>query len=125
MEFDARTWFAIRERQRQQQLRALRFFLLRPLRLVGAKAVTGAYDGVGDSGSTETIEIDGGAILGTPDLVADLEDFVWEVACHLHPGFEINAGGFGQFHWEIPQDRITLEHGCRIEDVHYTSHDGI
>ena len=106
-EFNARL-----EQQRaeaRERLKAERAALLAVLREMGVDEIEASYDGYADSGNVQGFTV-------TPDSVqlAELEprlaDFVWGLAYNLHPGFEINDGGAGTLTWDVPNDRIDLDH---------------
>lgn len=94
---------------------------------LGVTTVTAAYDGYGDSGNVTDIDLKGNdpAKRQDPDgLEERLKDFFWSVAYGQHPGFEINAGANGEIRWNVPDDKMGMEHHSRIEDVaHFQARD--
>lgn len=113
---------------RQKQETALaerRKALLAALRAAGAIRVIILYDGYGDSGDVNdvTIEPDGIA-LGADDTKA-LNEFGWDRAYSLHPGFENNEGGNGEITWDIATDTMSLTHNDCVMEYDTTEHEEI
>lgn len=85
------------------------------LRKLGVETVTAPYDGCGDSGQIEDPEF--GAAAVPDDQQRAVKDIFYDVLEQYFGGWEINEGSFGQFVWDIPADRITLQHNARVETV--------
>lgn len=120
---------AINERIEQMQAeskareRAVRVDIVSILRGLGITQITARYDGYGDSGNVDDVT-------SVPDVeISDLEmrlkDFLWQVAYNLHPGFEINDGGYGEISWDIKVDRIDVDHSERFTDTNEYSHEDV
>ena len=89
---------------------------------LGIRNLEATYDGYGDSGNVEGIEVEPSVpkINETPGLA----DFLWSVAYDRHPGFENNEGGGGTVTWDLAADRIDLDHFDNVvERVHSQSED--
>ncbi len=93
-------------RDKQKSIDELRPTLLEKLR---AMTVTGelknpivvTYSGYGDSGDIEE----------KPDnLPEEAEDFIWDILTVHEGGFENNDGGRGEIHWDLIEDKITIDH---------------
>lgn len=97
--------------------------LLGKLRAVGIESVSASYNGYGDSGNVEDIVLTPDRDLGLLDR--ELADFIWSFVYSLHPGFENNEGGQGEFGWTISTDRIDVSHGDNYTEIEVTEHEGI
>ena len=87
--------------------------LVRQLRKLGVEMVTAEYNGDGDSGQIETPDF--GSEKVPSGVVTDVEYLFYEVLEDLYAGWENNEGGFGQFEWNVKDDRISLVHNTRTE----------
>ena len=107
-------------------------------------SVTVEFDGCGDSGQIESIDAKaGGADAGLPDAMIMLATFGWgdtepvertmsvrEAVEHMaydclarkHGGWEINAGAFGTFTFDVAARSITLAFNQRFEDFESSEH---
>ncbi|GFE67099.1 DUF6878 family protein [Litoreibacter roseus] len=113
------------QRQRETALKDERARLLVALRAAGATGVTVQYDAYGDSGNVQDMTLEPvGTELSSEDAKA-LENFGWDQAYSLHPGFENNEGGYGEMTWDITEDRIDLTHHDRFVDHDTTTHEGV
>lgn len=116
------------ERRKQlEEMKAVRAALLTILRAAGVTEIAAEYDGQCDSGNVEELDVRPTAASATlpGHVVAQLQEFVWDLAYANHPGFENNEGGFGEVTWNIEADHIDLIHNERIETVETTIHEGI
>ncbi len=87
--------------------------LLQQLRQLHVEAVTAEYDGHGDYGQIETAEF--GSVDVPRDVVMAVEYLFYEILEQLYSGWENNEGAFGQFIWNVGDDRINLVHNTREE----------
>jgi len=87
--------------------------LCRQLRQLGVEIVTAEYDGSGDEGQIDVPEFGGAKV---PDALAmAVQDLFYDILGDLYRGWEDNEGAFGQFEWDVKQDRINLVHNARME----------
>ena len=112
-------------KRRAQGLRFTRFLLLRRLRLAGVSEAVCTYDAYGDSGNWEDVSLDGGRVMPPDDLQTAIGNFAWDVAYHVHPGFETDEGGCGDLTWDLIADSITLNHCDRFIETRHTCDEGI
>lgn len=112
---------------------------------VGITSVLVEFDGYGDSGQIENISAHAGqdVAVNLPNLnivIARVEYgsheivrqtmLVKDAVEHLaygfleqtHSGWENNAGAYGDFHFDIAAQTITLNYNERFEDSEYTQH---
>ena len=54
-----------------------------------------------------------------------VEDFGWDFAYALSPGFENNEGGYGELTWVLETDKIDVSHSNRYIETKTTEHEGI
>jgi hypothetical protein len=95
--------------------RGSRTELRKRLRKHRVETVTAEYDGSGDSGQVGDPTFEPvGAFDG---LATDVQHLFYELLEDLYGGWEINEGSFGQFVWNVSEDRITLLHTARIEST--------
>lgn len=125
-----RAFHARMEEDRRKRLEATtaeRAALLALLSAAGVTEVVAEYDGQGDSGNVEELDVRPPGVRATlaGDTVRRLDEFIWSLAYSNHPGFEINEGGFGEFFWRITDDHIDLTHNERMISVETTHHEGI
>ena len=78
--------------------------LLVELRAIGVTNIGVQYEGYGDSGNVEDVVVTPDAITLTEELRRRVEDFGWDFAYALNPGFENNEGGYGELTWAIETD---------------------
>ena len=109
---------------RKVAVKAERSYFLAELRKLGVTSLHGEYDGYGDSGNVEDIGTFP-KITMDHDFEARLQDFIWSVAYNLYPGFENNCGGLGTVTWDITKDKIDVEHGERVEDIHWDTQEDV
>ena len=69
------------------------------------------------------------ALVATGSLLIELrrrvEDFGWDFAYALSPGFENNEGGYGELTWAIEADKIDVSHSNRYIETETTEHEGL
>jgi uncharacterized protein DUF6878 len=87
--------------------------LAQQLRKLGIEMVTAEYNGSGDGGQIETPEF--GSVKVPSVMVTDVENFFYELLEDLYSGWDNNEGAFGQFEWNVKDDRINLVHNMRTE----------
>ena len=72
------------------------------------------YEGYGDSGGIEE----------KPDkLPEEAEDFLWDLLVSHEGGFENNEGGRGEIHWDLVEDKITIDHVEFFTESNERSHE--
>ena len=102
-----------------------RVALLSELRAVGVTKIEVQYEGYGDSGNVEDVVVTPDTINLTEELRRRLEDFGWDFAYALSPGFENNEGGYGELTWAIEVDKIDVSHSNRYIETNTTEHEGL
>lgn len=83
------------------------------LSMVGVKTVAATFDGYGDSGQIESLEVEPtGTALGAA-LETELDDFL-----NAQPpdGYENNAGGFGDFLVDVFAGEVHVNASWRLDD---------
>jgi hypothetical protein len=116
--------------------------LLDALAAQGITAVIVTFDGSGDSGQVENIEVQGHVIdlpatqvelafaswrstdirRETLSLTDAVEALVYELLRQTHEGWENNEGAYGEFTFNVAKRSITLDYNERYEDSKYTQH---
>ena len=140
--------FLVRQAAYEQRAAALhatnKAALFAVLTAAGVTLVTVSFDGSGDSGQIEDIDIRAGEAEAPPpaatveilrttlfdDTIAKLEQpvreaietLVYDFLEETHGGWENNAGAFGQVVFAVAGGTITLEYNERIEDSEYYEH---
>ena len=115
-----------RERaEREQRNLRERAALLALLRGQGVAEVAAQYDGYGDSGNVEDIQMTPAAPALDAGVEERLRDFLWSMAYALHPGFENNDGADGEITWDLASDKMTIDHRERFTDYNHYLHEGI
>ena len=95
------------------------------LQAKGGTSIWASYDACGDSGNIDDVTLLPGQIaLDCKDNTA-LWDFLWTMVYHLHPGFEIEDGAFGEITWDLVDDKITIDHNERFTDYERHLHEGL
>lgn len=114
------------------------------LAAAGIIAVVVTFDGAGDSGQIEDIEVqaaDGSLTLpatsveiaqvqwGSSEISRTMqslrdaiETLAYDFLAETHCGWENNAGAFGEFAFDVETRAITLDYNERIEDSEHTHH---
>ena len=112
------------------------------LAAAGITAVIVTFDGSGDSGQIENIEIQGRmtnlpptqielafASWGSCDIRREalslndaVEALVYELLRQTHEGWENNEGAYGEFTFDVAKRSIMLDYNERIETSEYTQH---
>lgn len=116
-----------RREQRRAENTVERAALLDLVRAAGITEITASYDGWGDSGNVDDVEMQPAekAAVATAEMKTRLQGFIWDIVYSLHPGFENNEGGQGEFTWRIAEDEIDISHGDNYTEISYTEHEGI
>jgi hypothetical protein len=122
---DVMTWIAEEKQRRDARNAKDRVALHVHLMEQGVMRVDAQYDAYCDSGNVESITL-------TPDTSTieearerALGDFIWSMAYALHPGFENNDGGDGEFVWDVTEDKISIDHRERFTDYNHYSHEDL
>ena len=102
-----------------------RVALLSELRAVGVTKIEVQYEGYGDSGNVEDVVVTPDTISLSEELRRRVEDFGWDFAYALSPGFENNEGGYGELTWAIEADKIDVSHSNRYIETETTEHEGL
>lgn len=94
----------------------------------GIEKVYAAFDGYGDEGNFETVEITMRSGREEPEKAEDLiTDFFCEYLCDKHSGWEINEGSEGDFTAVAPagenEGSVTLSFGRRYTEIDYENYD--
>jgi hypothetical protein len=142
---DTESWLA-KESARAELAQSIRpinkTVLFDALAAAGIAVVVVTFDGYGDSGQIENIEVQG----ETTDLPATeiefasvswdsmeisrdqlgvreaVEALVYELLRQTHCGWENNAGAYGEFTFDVADRTITLDYNERCESSEYTQH---
>ena len=109
----------------------------------GIHRVTVDYDGSGDSGQIENVEVwdarneripfplevmiqlvseNPDHLLPAQKIESAVETLAWDYL-EIYYGWENNDGAFGTFVFNVPDRTITLEHNERYTEVNTTSHE--
>ena len=99
--------------------------LLTELRALGVTSIEVQYEGYGDSGNVEDVVVTPDTITLAEDLRRQVEDFGWDFAYALSPGFENNEGGYGELTWSLEADKINVSHSYRYIETDTTEHEGL
>ncbi len=102
-----------------------RVALLSELRAVGVTKIEVQYEGYGDSGNIEDVVVTPDTISLSEELRRRVEDFGWDFAYALSPGFENNEGGYGELTWSLEADKIDVSHSNRYIATNTTEHEGL
>lgn len=99
-----------------EERRKNRIELLSKLADAGVTQLTAIYNGYGDEGNVHEVMAEPSHDALPGDLLPKVSDFAWDMAYALHPGFENNEGGNGEFVWNITTDTINITHNdCYVE----------
>jgi hypothetical protein len=146
--FDASAWLA-KDREYASQAAAVRArnktALFDVLAQHGIATVTVTFDGCGDSGQIENLEVEGDregvelppdaielqrASCGIADLAVDrlsahdaIEALVFDLLEETHAGWENNDGAYGTFRFDTAERTITLEYSERRTETDYFEHE--
>ncbi|WP_420006467.1 DUF6878 family protein [Arenibacterium sp. LLYu02] len=110
------------QRRAAEQRVETRATLLSELRALGVTSIEVQYEGYGDSGNVENDVVNPDTISLTEDLRRRVEDFGWDFAYALCPGFENNEGGYGELTWALEADKIDVSHSNRYIETNTTEH---
>ena len=113
------------QRRAAEQRAETRAALLSELRALGVTSIEVQYEGYGDSGNVEDVVVTPDAITLTEELRRRVEDFGWDFAYALSPGFENNEGGYGELIWSLEADKIAVSHSNRYIASETTEHEGL
>ena len=130
--------------QRAAELHPAKAALFGALREAAITCVTVTFDGYGDSGQIENVEVKAGdAVVDLPDVqveIARTEFFCEDIhrrveplreaiesVCYLileakHGGWENNAGAYGEFVCDLAADTIALDFNYRVEATENHTH---
>ena len=118
--------------------------LLQGLADAGTTHVSVSFDGYGDSGQIEDIEVTSGdTVVEFPAMEIDwlradwntdqhrndrislrqaIETVVYDCLEETHLGWEINGGAFGEVTFDVAERTITLDYNQRYTDSEYFQH---
>ena len=113
------------QRRAAEQRVETRAALLSELRTLGVTNIEVQYEGYGDSGNVEDVVVTPDTITLTEELRRRAEDFGWDFAYALSPGFENNEGGYGELTWALETDMIDVSHSNRYIETNTTEHEGL
>ena len=113
------------QRRAAEQRVETRAALLTELRGLGVTGLDVQYEGYGDSGNVEEVVVTPDTITLTEELRRRVEDFGWDFAYALSPGFENNEGGYGELTWVLETDKIDVSHSNRYIETNTTEHEGL
>jgi hypothetical protein len=99
--------------------------LLAELCALGVTKIEVQYEGYGDSGNVEDVVVTPDTIKLAEDMRRRVEDFGWDFAYALSPGFENNEGGYGELTWALATDKIDVSHANRYIETNTTEHEGL
>lgn len=99
--------------------------LLTELCALGVTKIEVQYEGYGDSGNVEDVVVAPDTVTLTDELRRRVEDFGWDFAYALSPGFENNEGGYGELIWALEADKIDVSHSNRYIETDTTEHEGL
>lgn len=119
--------------------------LFEALAVAGITHVVVSFDGYGDSGQIESVEVKArDAIVDMPDAqieiarapwgeaepersavaIADaIEHFVYDLLMDTHDGWANNDGAYGTFTFNVAARKITLDYNERYIETEYTQHE--
>jgi len=114
------------------------------LAVAGMTFIIVSFDGYGDSGQIEDIEVKAGdTVIPMPEgtieiaealwdqsepnrstisIAAAIEHFVYELLTDTHCGWENNDGAYGDFTFDVAARTITLDYNERYTQSDYTQH---
>ena len=113
------------QRRAAEQRVETRAALLTELSALGVTSIEVQYEGYGDSGNVEDVVVAPDTVTLTDELRRRVEDFGWDFAYALSPGFENNEGGFGELTWALEADKIDVRHSNRYIETDTTEHEGL
>ena len=113
------------QRRAAEQRVETRAALLTELRGLGVTGLDVQYEGYGDSGNVEEVVVTPDTITLTEELRRRVEDFGWDFAYALSPGFENNEGGYGELTWALETDKIDVSHSNRFIETNTTENEGL
>ena len=105
--------------------------VLTQLKNVGAVAAHISYDGCGDSGQIEDVtfaDAEGKAVdpYGRIDFTEDqIMDLFYDLLEVRYAGWENNDGAYGDFEWNLTDDKLLHTHNARFTDCDTTEVEGL
>lgn len=122
-EYDFRALDLANEKRAAEKRVETRAKLLTELRALGVTRIYMQYEGYADAGNVEHVEVAPNTSKLTDELRRRVEDFGWDFAYALKPGFEVNEGGDGELNWDVEADEIDVCHSTRY--IETTFHGGL
>ena len=113
------------QRHAAEQRVETRAAFLTELRALGVRSIKVQYEGYGDSGNVEYVVVSPDTITLTEGMRRRVEDFGWDFAYAVNPGFENNEGGYGELSWSLEADKIDVSHSNRYIETNTTEHEGL
>jgi hypothetical protein len=114
------------------------------LAAAGVTLVVVSFDGYGDSGQIENVEVKSGdTIVAMPEGTVEIAEAVWDqpkpnrsaisiadvierlvydLLTDTHCGWENNDGAYGDFIFDVAERTITLDYNERYTESDYTQH---
>ena len=118
--------------------------LFQALSAAGVTLVIVSFDGYGDSGQIENVEVKAGdAVVPTPECTIEIAEAVWDqpepnhtslsiadvierlvydLLNDTHCGWENNDGAYGDFTFDVAERTITLDYNERYTASDYSQH---
>jgi hypothetical protein len=122
---DIQTTYLANLKSAEMALIAARAELLEALRALGVCSVDIDYEGYDDDGSVSQTVITPCDIVLENDLEHRLENFAFDFAYDLNPGFEIDGGASGHLNWDLNADSIDVQHHQCYQEYVTTLHEGL
>jgi hypothetical protein len=94
---------------------------------MGAVSVSVEYDGYGDSGAIETVDVrraDNARVELDQRRCDVLIELFYDLLEQRFGGWQDNYGSFGEFIWNLQTDQLQHVHNDRFEDYETTTLDG-
>lgn len=134
-------WREHYEKERAEQMRVQRERMEREtpkfreiLLAAGAVKLVADYNGAGDSGCIEDIQLldindssfpfEAGNFPNPKQFKDDLEQIFYDILQYRHSGWEINEGSYGTFTWDLIADTLSNKHNENVTSVNTTEHEG-
>ncbi len=134
-----------RARLADEALPANKTALFDALAAVGITIVSVTFDGYGDSGQIESVDVRAGEVTATlPDVDVEIATPAWDGAeqhrrtlplseaieqlayaflAETHGGWENNGGAYGEFMFDVGDRTIHLDYHERVESSDYSGHE--
>ncbi len=132
-------------RRAEELLAANKAVLFDVLAVAGIETVTVTFDGYGDSGQIERIDVEAGeettplpsdrieivrSAWGSPEIERQtqtvqeaIEALVYDLLRQVHSGWEINDGAYGDFTFDVAERTIKLDYNERYTSSENYSHE--